>query len=91
MYKNLPREEIPWFPRVDMERCTGCGVCIGFCHNKVYRERNGKPEVADPYGCVVGCSGFASQCPAQAISFPSLVEIRDILKPLRTKYGEKAR
>ncbi len=91
MYNGLPREEIPWFPRVDSKRCTGCGTCIRICPNKVYRERDGKPEVADPFGCVVGCSGCVPQCPGQAISFPSLIELRDVLKSLETKYAKKAR
>ena len=91
LYNGIPRKEIPWFPRVDANRCTGCGVCISFCPSKVYRERDGKPEVVDPYGCVVGCSGCIPQCPAQAISFPSLAELRDVLKSLRAKYGQGAR
>ncbi len=90
LYDGLPREEIPWFPRVDSQRCTGCGTCISFCPHKVYREKEGKPEVADPLNCVVGCSGCVPQCPAEAISFPSLMELRDVLKSLETKYPKKA-
>ena len=49
-------------------------------------EQDGRPDIFDPYACVVGCSGCASQCPAKAISFPSLVELRDTLVTLRKKY-----
>ncbi|MGQ9587111.1 MAG: 4Fe-4S dicluster domain-containing protein [Thermoplasmata archaeon] len=91
MYNGNPREEIPWFPRVDGDRCTGCGVCTSFCPGKVYEEREGKASVVNPYGCVVGCSGCVPQCPPGAISFPSLIELRDALKSLRTKYRQEAR
>jgi len=91
MYNGISREEIPWFPRVDSNRCTGCGVCISFCPNKVYRERDGKPEVIDPYACVVGCSGCVSQCASQAISFPPLTELRDVLRTLGKKHAKEAR
>ena len=63
MYSGIPREEIPWFPLVDADRCTGCGICITFCHNKVYRERDGKADVVDPYSCVVGCTGCLPPVP----------------------------
>jgi NAD-dependent dihydropyrimidine dehydrogenase PreA subunit len=91
MDNGIPREEIPWFPRVDANRCNGCGVCITFCHNKVYRERSGKADVVDPYGCVVGCTGCLSQCPAQAISFPSLAEFRDAMRSIRARHGQGVR
>ena len=89
MYRGIPREMIPWFPRVDADLCTGCGVCISYCPSGVYRERDGKAEATDPYGCVVGCSGCMSQCPSQAISFPTLAGLRDALKSLRAKYGQE--
>lgn len=88
---EIPREEIPWFPRIEPERCTGCGVCISFCQYKVYRESDGKAEVANPYACLVGCSGCVSQCPSQAISFPSLIELRETLKTLRAKHGQETK
>ena len=90
MYNGIPREKIPWFPRVDANRCNGCGICISFCPSKVYREKDGKAEAVNPYGCVVGCSGCVPQCPSQAISFPTLTELRDALKSLRVKHEQEA-
>ena len=28
--------DIEWGPTIDAGTCTGCGVCIDFCHNDVY-------------------------------------------------------
>lgn len=91
MYNGIPREEIQWFPTVDAERCTGCGVCISFCPSKVYQEKDGKASVTNPYGCVAGCSGCVFQCPAQAIAFPSLAALREDLKALRAKHEQQVR
>ena len=85
-YHGIPREEIPWFPRIDYKRCTGCGVCVKFCQKGVYTFDE-KPHVTNPYRCVVSCTGCKDQCPEDVISFPSLVELRDIMKSLRKKYG----
>jgi len=87
-FKGIPREEIPWFPQVDEAKCTGCGVCVGFCQYGVYEQKEGKARVVNPYGCVVGCSGCISQCPEGAISFPSLTSLRELLRSLRATYGQ---
>lgn len=88
-YGNIPREEIKWFPRIDKKKCTDCSVCVEFCHQGVFAsEAEGEgTEVVSPYSCIVGCTGCAGQCPAGAISFPTLVELRDMLKQLRALYA----
>lgn len=85
-YHGIPREEIPWFPRVDVEKCTGCGSCVEFCQKKVYA-LDDKAVVANPFRCVVSCTGCLTKCPEGALSFPSMVELRDVMKALRKKYG----
>ncbi len=84
--KDIPREKIPWYPTVHVEKCTGCGACVEFCPHGVYRHSS-KVEVVNPFNCVVGCSGCVSQCPEGAISFPRLLDLRETLKSLREQRG----
>jgi len=84
-YHGVPREEIHWYPTVNDERCTGCGVCVDMCHRGVFSD-TGKAKVTNPYRCVVSCTGCASMCPEKAISFPTLVQLREELRQLRTRY-----
>ena len=84
-YHGIPREEIQWFPRIDFELCNGCGACAEFCKRGVYT-LDDSPKVTNPYRCVVSCTGCKTQCKEGAISFPSLVELREELKNLRKMY-----
>ncbi len=86
-YGGIPRERIPWYPTIVADRCTKCGVCISFCHQAVYAEGGDGPVVKNPFSCVVGCTGCANECPAKAISFPTLMELRNALARLRKEYG----
>ncbi len=84
---NLPRDKIPWFPRVDLQKCAGCRTCFESCPHGVYGwdEEEGKPKVEHPYECVVGCSSCAKLCPSEAISFPPLAEIRKLMRELEAR------
>ncbi|WFO75217.1 ferredoxin family protein [Desulfurococcaceae archaeon MEX13E-LK6-19] len=76
---NIPRKEIPWYPRIDYERCIGCGLCFLTCSGRVVYDwdpKENKPIVARPYNCMVGCDTCAKLCPRDAISFPHLSELR---------------
>ncbi len=75
---GIPREEVPWYPRVDYSKCVGCGLCFLTCSGRVVFDwdfEKNKPIVARPYNCMVGCNTCANLCPARAISFPSLEEL----------------
>lgn len=85
-YHGIPREEIHWYPTIDSSKCNSCGACVKFCKRGVYTFDDG-PHVANPYRCVVSCTGCRSACKEEAISFPSLVELREEMKSLRKKYG----
>jgi len=90
-FHGIPRAEIDWSPRVDEDKCTGCGACVEFCHRSVFELREGKAEVLRPLMCVVACTGCVSQCPEEAIQFPSLRELNELLKSLRAKHGLEVR
>jgi len=84
-YHGIPREEIQWFPRINYDLCTNCGLCFKFCKRGVYIFEEG-PKVANPYRCVVSCTGCQTQCKEGALSFPTLVQLREELKNLRKMY-----
>lgn len=88
----IPREKIPWFPKIDYEKCKGCMTCFNFCKNQVYRWEDGNPhhpEVINPYNCVLGCSACAQLCPVGAISFPTVEEMRKTMRELRSRISGK--
>jgi NAD-dependent dihydropyrimidine dehydrogenase PreA subunit len=80
MWEGIPRRDIPWFPMVDTEKCTGCRECYGFCSHGVYGwdDVNDKTVVRQPYECVVGCSTCGGMCAAGAISFPPLAMLKEL-------------
>lgn len=58
-----------WYPVVDMDKCSGCGICYNFCPNGVYAEKDGFPVVVNPDNCVQGCHGCEFKCGFGAIRY----------------------
>jgi len=85
-YHGIPREQIHWHPTIDISKCNSCGACAKFCKRGVYTFDEG-PRVTNPFRCVVSCTGCQKVCGEGAISFPTLVELREEMKRLRTRYG----
>ena len=83
--RGISRSKIPWYPKIDYEKCINCGTCIEYCKLGVYILDKGKPIVRNPCNCVVFCSGCEAQCPESAISFPSKKDTRELIKKLRNK------
>lgn len=79
----LDRKKIPWYPTVDEERCSGCGICVHYCPHDVYILEESVSHVASPYECVVGCSNCEKECPEGAISFPDIREVRKLILELK--------
>lgn len=72
---GYPREKVNWGPTVDPNKCIGCGMCLN-CGKKVFEWKGGKSVVARYFDCQVGCTTCANLCPARAISFPDLEDLR---------------
>jgi len=59
--KNLGMGAIPikskillhssWKPKVDLEKCTGCGICVKTCPEKLISIRNGKAYIRACFAC----------------------------------------
>ena len=88
----IPREKIPWFPAIDEEKCIGCGECYEFCGNGVFEwdKKNDRPLVMKPFNCVVSCSACKSLCSQEAISFPTMEEIREVIKKYRKEQQKES-
>ncbi len=74
---GYPRDKIPWYPTIDQSQCISCGVCLN-CGRNVFEWHEHRPLVARPYDCVIGCTTCANLCPAWAISFPDIENVRRI-------------
>jgi NAD-dependent dihydropyrimidine dehydrogenase PreA subunit len=88
LWEGIPRQEVPCYPTVDEDLCSGCQSCIDTCPGDVYDidEVMGFPIVARPNNCVVYCQGCAKACPEDAITFPVKDEVVALVKQLRVKY-----
>ncbi len=86
-FRGIPREEIPWYPVISPEKCTGCSSCADFCSQGVFKFDGKISHVVRPYSCVVGRSSCRSFCPEKAISFPTGAELRVTLRKLKEKHG----
>jgi NAD-dependent dihydropyrimidine dehydrogenase PreA subunit len=86
-YEGVPRNKIPWAPKIDYEKCATCGKCVDYCRLGVYefekKEGAKRSVVKNPNNCVVFCTGCEEQCPASAITHPSKVETRKIIRELK--------
>ena len=46
---SIPREEIPWYPTIEQELCSNCGICVDFCTHGVYAVEDVRTMVVAPY------------------------------------------
>ncbi|MCD6206271.1 MAG: ferredoxin family protein [Candidatus Marinimicrobia bacterium] len=76
---GYPREKVEWYPTIDSEKCTKCGMCMN-CGKSVYDWTQKGAVVAHPYQCVVGCTTCANLCLGNAITFQNIDDIRALYK-----------
>ncbi len=79
---DYPREQVNWFPKINLSKCAKCGMCMN-CGKQVYSWTNKGPVVTSPYSCVVGCTTCSNLCQGEAISFPDKAKLRSLYKKER--------
>ena len=87
-YMGVPREDIPWYPRIDPALCTVCGACKEFCPNDVFEAGATCMLLKNPMSCVVGCDKCAAECPVGAISFATKEQLLAWIHEAREKAGK---
>ena len=56
-------------PKVDPEKCTGCGTCVALCPDVFEIGDDGKSRVKNPAGCeTCDCQSAKESCPEGAIT-----------------------
>ena len=50
--------------KIDINKCTGCGVCVDICPVEAIRIENGKAVIGDE---CTECGACAAECPQEAI------------------------
>ena len=79
-WHGIPRKSIEWYPTVDEDKCIGCGMCFATCGKKVYQIVDGKSKAISPYSCMVGCQTCMNLCLYDAITFPDVDFVRELIK-----------
>jgi len=70
-WHGISREKIEWYPKIDEEKCIGCGMCVTSCPRGVFKfdYEKRKAKVVNPMNCMVACITCSNLCPVGAISF----------------------
>jgi len=83
----LENLNIEWFPKIDENKCIGCGSCVFVCFKDVfdYDFERMKAVVKNPKNCIPGCFLCSIYCPNNAISLPSIDKIKEKIEKITSK------
>jgi NAD-dependent dihydropyrimidine dehydrogenase PreA subunit len=83
-WHGIKRKDILWYPTIDDNKCTGCGLCVVTCSEKRnvfgYDPEKRKAVVLFPNNCMVGCNNCQVACMWNAITFPDFSQVKNISK-----------
>jgi len=81
------REKFPWFPTINYDACKLDLECLNSCPHGVFEwdAATGRPFVAHPTSCLLGCDTCLQNCKNHAISLPNRREFRAQLRRLRER------
>jgi nitrite reductase (NO-forming) len=65
-------DAMQWLPRLNGERCTGCGLCVAICPTAALALRAGKAVLIAPERCLY-CALCEDVCPTHAIDLPYFI------------------
>ena len=57
-------------PKIDLNKCLGCGICVRICPEgiiKMEANKEGKQKPKTDYDFCKGCGICAAECPVKAI------------------------
>jgi formate hydrogenlyase subunit 6/NADH:ubiquinone oxidoreductase subunit I len=70
-------------PSIDLNRCTGCGLCVEYCPTNAVEMVASRPAIVRPPDCAY-CGLCEEICPVEAIALAY-----EIVRPAgRTETGE---
>jgi ferredoxin len=59
-------------PLIDLQRCTGCGLCVQLCPTNAVEIQNGHAVITHPEACSF-CEVCETYCPPGAINRPFMI------------------
>ena len=54
-------------PKIDVDECTGCGLCIDVCEQEALGLSDDIAIISNMDSCI-GCGDCAEECPVEAIT-----------------------
>jgi NAD-dependent dihydropyrimidine dehydrogenase PreA subunit len=81
---GIAREKLAWFPTINYGACRADLECLNNCPYGVYEwdAATGRPLVAHPASCLLGCTICLQNCKNRAISLPNRKEFRAMVRRL---------